>query len=145
MILPIIFYVSLACIAFLLFTKMREQKTKKQPFLLRIITLGDERIQIFSQKSAHWYADRKDDAIYFFEKQLPIRSKRLWAKTQATAIEKWGILMNDLREMKILKRSEGLSEFFQARDEEKELHEEFMHVASESETEDSQNTENTLE
>jgi len=143
MILPAIFYVSLVCIALLLLTKVREMRTHRQPFLLRVISLGDERMKELSQRSAHWYADRKEDLVFFFDKQLPMHSRRIWGKTQDLVLEKWNLLKSDLHEMRILKRSEGLSEFLQAKEEEKELHEEFLQVASESEA--SEEMENRVE
>lgn len=136
MILPIIFYVSGACIALLLFVKLREMQMRRQPMLLRLISRGDERMKVFSQKSAHWYADRKEDVIYFFEKQLPVHSRRLWAKAETLAAEKWNLLAEDLRKMQILKRREGLTEYFQTREEEIHMNEELMEAMSESEASD---------
>lgn len=120
MVLTIIFLVSGALIALLLFTKVREMKTRRRPALLRVISLGDVHMKELSHRSAHFYADSKEDVKFFVEKQFPMHLKRAWGKTETFVLEKWHILAEDLRNAKVLKKTGNISDYFQSMNEAEE-------------------------
>ena len=108
----ILFIVSGLLIAGLIFAKMVELKRKKQFFLLRLVSLGDHRVREWSHQAAHSYDELKERAMFFIEKQLPLHSKNTLNKTKGFLKEKTDKYMGDIRNTKLLKRNEGISEFF---------------------------------
>ncbi len=140
MALQIIFLVSGICLFVLIFTKMRQLSTKKDPLLLRIISLGDARIRDLSHRGAHLYADSKEDLNFFWKKQLPMHMRSISNKTNLFLKEKSELLVKDLRDTKLLKKNGDISEFFKAMSE-KEIEIE----AAERDIEDSQNDDNKVE
>jgi hypothetical protein len=140
MALQIVFLISGLGIFVLIFTKMRQLSTKRDPLLLRIISLGDARIRDLSHQSAHLYADTKEELNFLIYKQLPLRARNLWNKITTIAKEKSEILVNDLRDTRLLKKNGDISEFFKAMSE-KEIEIE----AAEKDLEDSQNEDNRVE
>ena len=140
MILEIIFLVSGLGIFVLLLTKMRQLKVGRDPLLLRIISLGDAHMRELSQRSAHLYADSKEELDFFFRKQLPLRTRNVWNKATGIIADKVKILENDLRNTKLFKKNGNISEFFKAMSD-KEIEIE----AAEEDLRNSQNEDNTVE
>lgn len=110
----IIFLVSGLGIAVLLWEKMREERRQKSSLLLRLISLGDERMHRLSQLVAHAYADTKEDVQFFFRKQLPLHSKNFYYKSKTVIKERADLLIEDLRRTRFIKRKGGISEYFEA-------------------------------
>ncbi|MDB5194138.1 MAG: hypothetical protein JWN50_152 [Parcubacteria group bacterium] len=140
MTLEIIFLASGAGLVVLLLTKMRQLSSKKDPLLLRVISLGDARMRDLSHQGAHFYADSKEDLEFFWKKSLPLHAKNTWNKVSQLAREKSQILVNDLRNTKLLKKDGDISEFFKAMSEQ-----EIEIEAAEKDLEDSQKEDNTVE
>lgn len=112
MTLNIIFALSGLSIAALIAAKVWEDKHKRKPFLLRWVSLSDEHMRVLSHEMAHKYAEFKEAAHFFVTKQLPLHSRNFVNKTQATAKERVQKYIGDIRGSKLLKKNDGLSEFF---------------------------------
>jgi hypothetical protein len=143
MIFPILFIVSGVGIFVLIVTKMRQFSTKRDPLLLRFISLGDAHVRELSQRGAHLYADTKDELEFFFRKQLPLRAKSLWNKILTSLSVHGRVLMSDLQGTRLFKKNGDISEFFKAVTEKE--NETIEIEAAERDLEDSQNGKNGLE
>lgn len=136
MILEYLFFLSGAGLAVLIFTKVREMKTRRQPALLRLISRGDERLAEYSHRFAHFYADGKEDARFFLEKQLPLYARRFWNKSELFVAEHTRRVADYIQDSKYFKKNGDISDFFKSIAEgEKES----------SEDDNSQNSESELE
>ncbi len=112
MILNIIFICSGLIIVTLIGAKVIEDKKKSKPFILRLISLGDERVKHLSEDIEHKYAELKERVIFFVQKQIPLHTKNLTNKTVLVLKEKTGKYVGDIRGSKFLKKNDGISEFF---------------------------------
>lgn len=114
MTLNIIFVFSGLALLAVIASKILEDKTKQKPALLRLISLGDERIRNWSHELAHKYAEGKESAHFFVNKQLPLHTKNIFNKTSTTLKDRAEKYIGDIRGSKFLKKSDGLSEFFKS-------------------------------
>lgn len=114
MILNIIFVVSGVMIFMLVSAKILEDKLKRKPLFLRLVSLGDERVKLWSEDFHHKYSEWKERAKFFVEKQLPLHTKSTLNKTTAMIKEKAEQYIGDIRGSKYLKKSDGISEFFKS-------------------------------
>lgn len=112
MILNTIFVISGLLAGALIVAKVLEGKRKNKPMLLRFVSLSDEWVRHFSHELAHRYAELKEKIHFLVSKQLPLHTKNLVNKTQATIKEKAGQYIVDIRGSRFLKKSDGISEFF---------------------------------
>lgn len=93
-------------------TKRMEEKRKTGVFLFKLISKGDENIRNLHHKSLHFYSVSKHKAEFFFKKQLPIHSRKALNKFVTKLSEQAGKYMGDIRDSRLLKKSDGISEFF---------------------------------
>lgn len=114
MILNIIFVISLLGILTLVVSKMLEEKSKKRPIFLRLVSLGDERVRNATIEFAHLYSEWKERGKFFLENQLPLHSKNLMNKAATLVKDKFEKHVGDIRGSKFLKKSDGLSEYFKS-------------------------------
>lgn len=114
MVLNTIFIVSGLVIAALIGAKMIEERKKKKPFLLRLVSLGDERARHLSHGFAHKYSELKERVSFFMKRQLPLRSRNFLNKAQAVIKEKAEKHIGDIRGSRFLKKSDGISEYFKS-------------------------------
>lgn len=98
-------------VALLLGAKVWEEKYKRSFFLLSLISRGDERVRRLSHEGAHTYVEWKAKAIFFVEKELPLRMRAFATKTNAFIKEKSDTFLEEVRGPRFLKRNEGVSEF----------------------------------
>lgn len=112
MVLNIIFAVSGFCIAALIGAKVWEDKRKNKPWLLRLVSRGDESARILSHELAHRYSEWKEKSHFFVKKQLPLHTRNFINKAQATTKERIEKYVGDIRGSRFLKKSDGISEFF---------------------------------
>jgi hypothetical protein len=110
----IIFIISGAMIALLLLGKRFEEKTKKRFFLLALVSLGDTQARELSHKSISWYADAKEKTIFFLKKQFPKQVKGSFLKFDSKVSEKLGNFTTKLRDSRLLKKNDGISEFLKS-------------------------------
>ncbi|MBX4195635.1 hypothetical protein KW796_01605 [Candidatus Parcubacteria bacterium] len=114
MTLNIIFIISGLALGTMIWAKVWEDKHRKKPILLRLISLGDERVRTVSHELAHRYSEWKDQADFFLHKQLPLRTRNFINKTNTVIKEEAIKRIGDIRGSRFLKKSDGISEFFKS-------------------------------
>ena len=112
MTLQIIFVFSGVCIAAIIWAKVHEDKHKRKPALLKVISLGDARARTLSHELSRRYFEWKESADFFINKELPFRLRSFVNKTNVTVKERIDKHVGDIRGSKFLKKSDGLNEFF---------------------------------
>jgi hypothetical protein len=111
MFLPITFIVSGIIIVALIGAKMIEDSKKRKPLLLRLVSLGDERVRNWGIEFAHRYSDFKAKSHLYITNQLPLRAKNYFNKLVTLSKERLEKHVGDIRGSKLLKKSDGLSEY----------------------------------
>ncbi|MFZ2484851.1 MAG: hypothetical protein WAW81_02855 [Minisyncoccia bacterium] len=106
-----IFTISGLSIATLVFTKRLEEKRRKQFFISRAISRGDIHAREFYQKAVHLYSEGKEKVIFFYRRQIPIHSKNSLNKFLSYVAERREQYLNNMRDSRLLKKSDGISEF----------------------------------
>jgi hypothetical protein len=114
MTLFIIFIVSGAVVASLLLAKLLEQKTRKSFLPLSLISKGDAQVREMSHSTAELYSDFKEHAAFFVRKQLPLHAKSLYYKSLDYSKERMEYYIGNIRGSRLLKKSDGISEFFRS-------------------------------
>jgi|SRR3989344_316665 len=107
-----IFAVSGLAILTLLVTKSLERKRKRPFFILAAISRSDIHIRGLYHKAVHFYSEGKEKISFFFKKQIPIHSKNFLNKLLSFLREKRAQYIDNMRNSKLLKKSDGISEFF---------------------------------
>lgn len=120
LILQILFAFSGVMLAGLIFAKLWEMKNKRSVFILSLVSKGDERVRALSHRIADDYSFGKNKLQFFLNKQLPLHTKNFINKTNTLIEEKAKEYIGDIRGSRFLKKSEGISEFFQALEEKEE-------------------------
>lgn len=114
MFLITIFIVSGLGVIALVSAKVWEERKRRRPLLLKLVSLGNERVRILSHEAAHRYSEYRGDMQFFFEKQLPLHSRNIANKAQALIKEKSEKYIEEVRNSKFFKKDEGISEFFKS-------------------------------
>lgn len=112
MILTALFFVSGAGIVAITVAKRIEERRKKTNFVLRAIARGNEHAHEYRHGALHAYTVGKERADFWLRKQLPLRSKNWWYKLVSFVEERSNQYLGEMRDAKLFKRSDGLSEFF---------------------------------
>ncbi|MBX4198685.1 hypothetical protein KW800_00160 [Candidatus Parcubacteria bacterium] len=112
MTLQIIFAASGVGIAAIIWAKVLEDKHKRKPALLRLISLGDAHARTLSHELSRRYFEWKEEADFFLNKELPFRTRTFINKTNVTVKERFDKHVGDIRGSKFLKKNDGLNEFF---------------------------------
>jgi hypothetical protein len=107
-----LFVISGAMIATLTVAKRIEEKKKRTPLVLRVVSRSDERIRELHGEALRKYSQTKDKSAFWIKKQLPLKLKSLVNKMQAYAKEKGEEYLGDMRDSRLIKKSDGISEFF---------------------------------
>ncbi len=107
-----IFILSGVGIVTLTVAKRLEEKRRAQTIVLRAVSKGDERMRDIHHKALHHYSYSKEKFAFWFKKQLPLKLKSLWHKVQLYVREKSVEYLGDVRNSRLLKKSDGISEFF---------------------------------
>lgn len=107
-----IFTVSGLAILTLLSAKSLERKRRRPFFILSAISKGDIRVRELYHKMVHMYSDGKEKTLFFIQKQIPIRSKNFLNKFITFIKEKREYYVGNMRDARLLKKPEGISEFF---------------------------------
>ena len=81
-------------------------------FISNIISKGDIHIRKIYHQSVHSYSESKEKAKFFFEKQLPMHSRNFLNKLIAFLQEKREHYIGNMRDSRLLKKPDGISEFF---------------------------------
>ena len=92
--------------------KILESKMKRPLFVLRLISKGDVLVRNIYHKLADLYLELKEKSTILVTKQLPLRARNEFNKLVAflkDLIEKY---VGNVRNSKLLKKSDGISEFY---------------------------------
>jgi hypothetical protein len=111
--LETIFVISGAMLMVLTLAKLWEIRRRKQVLVLALISRGDERVRHLSHDITQTYSVWRSKAEFFLNKQLPLHTKNFIQKTNAAVKENVTKYTGDIRGSRFLRKSEGLSEFFQ--------------------------------
>lgn len=109
-----IFSISGLSLLLLLTAKRLEEKRKRPFFIFSLISKGDARMRRVYQRLIHVYFDSKENFLFFLEKQLPIHSRNSKNKILSYLKEKRAQYVNNMRDARLLKKSDGISEFFKS-------------------------------
>lgn len=107
-----LFILSGAALITLALAKRYEEKKRKSIFILKAISKGDERARDSLVRLLHFYSIGKEKAEIFIKKQLPLRTKNWRYKSISYLKENAAKYLGDMRNSKLIKRSDGISEFF---------------------------------
>lgn len=92
--------------------KYQSEKTKKNFLILSLISRGDIRARELSHDVAHLYSEFRGWLEFFVKKQLPLRTKSTLNKSQVFIKEQSDKYLELIRDSKLLRKSDGISEFF---------------------------------
>lgn len=112
MTLIVIFTISGFAILTLITVKNLEKKQGRQFFITRAISRGDIHTREIYHKTVHFYSDGKEKVIFFYQKRIPIHSRNLLNKGLTFLRKRREQYTNSMRDSKLFKKSDGLSEFF---------------------------------
>jgi len=93
--------------------KALEKNLGKKLFIFRLISKSDARVRKLYNNVIQVYFDGKDRASFFVQKQIPIHSKNSFNKLNVYLKEKREQYAESMRDARLIKKSSGLSEFFQ--------------------------------
>lgn len=114
MFLSSIFILSGLALVALTLAKRREETSGRTNLLLRLISRGDEHFHELNTNGLHFYSMGKEKFGFWMKKQLPLRAKSLLIKTIALTQELSEKYMGDMRNSRLLRKNDGLSEFFKS-------------------------------
>ena len=112
MIATSIFTISGLSIITLVVAKKLEEKRKKSFFILNVISKRDTRIRELYHRAVSLYSEGKEKSSFFFKRQIPIHSKNYFNKLLSFLKEKREQYVVKMRDSRLLKKSDGISEFF---------------------------------
>ncbi len=112
MIVISIFAISGLSIITLVIAKRLEEKRRKSFFISKAISKGDTHIREFHHRVVHFYSEGKEKISFFCKRQIPIHSRNSLNKLLSFLREKRGRYVNNMRDSRLLKKSDGISEFF---------------------------------
>jgi len=107
-----IFVISGLGIVVLTATKIFEQKRKKQLFISNAISRGDAHARRLYHTAVHLYSESKEKTLFFFQKKVRMHSRNSLNKLLSFLKEKREQYVNNTRNSRLLKKSDGISEFF---------------------------------
>lgn len=107
-----LFVISGVCVGILLISKRIEEKRHRTVSVLRAISTGEERLHELRVRLLNFYAETKERFTFVVKKQLPIRARSYFYKTLAYLEEKLEDHIGDIRNSRLIKRSDGISEYF---------------------------------
>ncbi|MDO8471494.1 MAG: hypothetical protein Q7S49_02715 [bacterium] len=112
MIATSIFTISGLSIITLVVAKKLEEKRKKPFFILNVISKSDTHIRELYHKAVRLYSEGKEKSSFLFKRQIPIHSKNYFNKLLSFLKEKREQYVVKMRDSRLLKKSDGISEFF---------------------------------
>lgn len=106
-----IFIISGLSIVALIVAKRLEEKRKKPFFISTAISKGDIYIRELYHRTIRFYSEGKEKTSFFFKKQIPIHSKNSLNKLISFLKEKREQYVGNMRDSRLLKKPDGISEF----------------------------------
>ena len=107
-----IFTISGLAIISLISAKRIEEKREGRLFILELISKGDFHAREVYHRAVGLYSEGKEKLIFIFMKKVPLHSKYSFNKIMAFIVEKRRRYLNHMRDSRLLKKSDGMSEFF---------------------------------
>lgn len=107
-----VFILSGVALVTLTLAKRFEQKGFGRLFVLKAVSKGDERARTYYQKSLHFYSEGKHRFIFFVKKQLPVKMRMHLTKAFVWVKEKGESRFGNIRNSRLIKKADGMSEFF---------------------------------
>ncbi len=107
-----IFGLSGLAIILLIAAKKLEEKRKKEFFVFFIISKGELRIRKLYHRVVRLYSEEKEQISFFIYKQLPIYYKKSLNKLSTFLEKKRKQYVISMRDSRLLKKPDGISEFF---------------------------------
>ena len=108
-----IFALSGFTIATMLLAKTFEVKGNKKFFLLKAISMADERMRALRHRVLHFYSEGKHKTGFIIKKQLPLKAKNYWNKAVSFTKEQSERIINK-RGAREISKPENISEFFRS-------------------------------
>lgn len=107
-----IFSISGLAIVSLMVAKKWGEKRRKRFLILDIISKGDIRIRRFYHLTIHFYSEGREYFLFFLKKQISMHSRNSLNKLLAFLRKKRERYVESMRDSRLLKKSDGISEFF---------------------------------
>jgi len=112
MVLVTIFTISGVSILTLTTAKRVELKRGKTPGILNLVAKGDTYLRNLNHRIFEYYFGGKDGLDFFFTKWIPVQTKLSFNKALNRLRGQLDEYIHDMRDAKLLKKSDGISEFF---------------------------------
>lgn len=112
MIVISIFTISGLSIVTLVVVKRLEEKRKKPFFISEAISKGDIRIREIYHHAVRLYSEGKEKALFLLKRRIPIHSRNSLNKLLSFLKEKREQYAHNMRDSRLLKKPDGISEFF---------------------------------
>lgn len=107
-----IFILSGTVLAIMLLAKRIEEKRKRNVFILNLISRGDTHVRELHHRAVRYYSIGKEKGVFLVKKQLPRYSRSSLNKALALIEERLQRHLDSIRDSRLLKKDEGISEFF---------------------------------
>ncbi len=114
MVLSYFFFFSGAVMVVLMIAKRIEEKKRKTLYVLRLISRGDEYCRKLHARVLGSYSSGKERAYFMVAKQLPRYSRSSLNKAVSRLEDKMSQYLERLRDSHLLKKDEGISEYFKS-------------------------------
>ncbi len=109
-----LFAISGTALVIFLVAKSLDEKKSRQLFIFHWIKKSDERIRDCHYKCLHLYSEGKERMLFFFNKQVSLHSRNIFNKLIAFLKEKREQYETNIRNSRLLKKPDGISEFFKS-------------------------------
>lgn len=108
----VIFTISGMIVFLLPLAKRLESKQGKSFLIFRLISKGDFYVREIYHWMMHLYFEGKERSSFLIKRQIPLHSKNFSNKLTVYLREKRIRYFNNMRDSRLLKKSDGISEFF---------------------------------
>ncbi|KKR30512.1 MAG: hypothetical protein A3C62_02510 [Candidatus Zambryskibacteria bacterium RIFCSPHIGHO2_02_FULL_39_16] len=108
----VIFTISGMIVFLLPLAKRLESKQGKSFLIFRLISKGDFYVREIYHWMVHLYFEGKERSSFLIKRQIPLHSKNFSNKLTVYLREKRIRYFNNMRDSRLLKKSDGISEFF---------------------------------
>ncbi|KKQ83597.1 MAG: hypothetical protein UT07_C0002G0009 [Parcubacteria group bacterium GW2011_GWB1_38_8] len=108
----VIFTISGMIVFLLPLAKRLESKQGKSFLIFRLISKGDFYVREIYHWMVHLYFEGKERSSFLIKRQIPLHSKNFSNKLTVYLREKRIQYFNNMRDSRLLKKSDGISEFF---------------------------------
>lgn len=109
-----LFAISGTAIITLVTAKMVEEKIRRPIFISKWISKSDEHIRVWHHQVLHLYSESKEKILLVINKKIKLHSKNTFNKFVTYLNEKKERYETNMRNSRLLKKSDGISEFFKS-------------------------------